>query len=163
MKRSHNVPTMILAALLLVLAGTSPAFGQNHLRELDTVRTSMTELGDKLPARIRTANIANLRTLERVFEINTYALTTIESYLKMIKIALSTKGTIDRETVSILNGWLDFIQRYCQKDLEYFQEALSETDDTGIAALIRDAQKNIQELMETAQRGIEENKRFLKR
>lgn len=149
---------ILISSILLVTLWSSPAFGQNHIKELDTVRTSMTELGGTMPAMIKEAKPVDQRTLERVFEINTYALTTIEAYLKMIKVALSSNGDINKDVVDVFNGWLEFMNKFCRKDIEYLDEALSETKDKPIVSVITRTKKNIQDLGDITARGIVENK-----
>ncbi len=153
-----------LAALLLFLStGIQPVFCQNHIRDLDAVRTSMTEFGNKMPAMIKSAENRDIRTLERVFEINTYALTTIEAYFKMIKVAVSSEGDINKEIMEVLNGWLEFISNYCKKDMEYFDEALSDTSDEAIIDVVLEAKKNIKSLSDATIKAIDENKSLAKK
>jgi len=155
----HKTIYITLSILLLFFSlGIGPAFCQNHIRELDTVRTSMTEFGNKMPEMIKGAESRDIRTLERVFEINTYALTTIEAYFKMIKVAVSSEGDINKEIMEVLNGWLEFINNYCKKDMEYFDEALSETNDEKIMDVVLEAKKNIQSLSDATVQAISENK-----
>ena len=118
----------------------------------------MTEFGNKMPAMIKSAENRDIRTLERVFEINTYALTTIEAYFKMIKVAVSSEGDINKEIMEVLNGWLEFINNYCKKDMEYFDEALSDTNDEKIMDVVLEAKKNIQTLSDATVQAIKENK-----
>ncbi|MFA6078945.1 MAG: hypothetical protein WC779_04280 [Candidatus Omnitrophota bacterium] len=118
----------------------------------------MTEFGNKMPEMIKGAESRDIRTLERVFEINTYALTTIEAYFKMIKVAVSSEGDINKEIMEVLNGWLEFINNYCKKDMEYFDEALSETNDEKIMDVVLEAKKNIQSLSDATVQAISENK-----
>ncbi len=153
---------IIISSILLAPLVSSPAFGQNHIKELDVVRTSMTEMGGIMPAMIKSAKPVDLRTLERVFEINTYALTTIEAYLKMIKVTLSSNGDINKDVVDVFNGWLEFMNKFCKKDIEYLDEALSETKDQSIVSVITKTKKNITELGNITTRGIEENKGLLR-
>lgn len=153
---------ILIYAALLVTLGSAPAFAQNHIKELDAVRTSMTELGGTMPAMIKNAKPRDMRTLERVFEINTYALTTIEAYLKMIKVTLSSNGDINKDVVDVFNGWLEFMDKFCRKDIEYLNEALAETKDAPVAGVITRTKKNIQDLGDITTRGIQENKNLLK-
>lgn len=123
----------------------------------------MTEFGNKMPAMIKSAENRDIRTLERVFEINTYALTTIEAYFKMIKVAVSSEGDINKEIMEVLNGWLEFISNYCKKDMEYFDEALSDTSDEAIIDVVLEAKKNIKSLSDATIKAIDENKSLAKK
>lgn len=144
-------------ALALYAGFLDSGWCQNHIKELDAVRTSMADVGNRMPDMIKAARPKHIRTLERVFEINNYALVTIESYLKMIKIAITSAGTVNRDIIAILNGWLKFIRHYCEYDIKYFDEALAETDDADVVAVINAEKKNISDLMRIADRGIAEN------
>ena len=77
--------------MVLFTAITGEAYPQDHIRELGAVREAMSQVGSKLPDLIKKSDPKYLRTLERVFEINNYALVTIESYMKMVKVAVYLK------------------------------------------------------------------------
>jgi len=147
----------VLCAMLLVASCELPAFAQEHIRKLDAVRTSMTKVGTALPDFIRKAQPADIRTLERLFEINNYALVTIESYLKMIKIALASGQGINKDVLGVLNGWLKFITHYCEYDIKYINEAITETKDAAVIGLLKSEKGNISDLRDTSQSGITEN------
>ncbi|MCM8790207.1 MAG: hypothetical protein NC938_00695 [Candidatus Omnitrophica bacterium] len=117
----------------------------------------MTKVGSSLPELIRKAQPRDIRTLERLFEINNYALVTIESYLKMIKIALSSGTGINKEVLEVLNGWLKFISHYCDYDIKYIDEAIAETKDSAVVEALKTQKTNISTLKETSQAGIKEN------
>lgn len=155
------VITAVIFPLLAILSVPS-AFSQNHIKDLDNVRTSMTELGGAMPELIKSSKIKDLRTLERVYEINTYALTTIEAYLKMIKIAISSNGSINKDIVNVFNGWLEFINTYCGKDVQYLNEALAETQDQSVIDIIQKTKFNIESLRGVTTKAIDENKNLLK-
>jgi len=153
---------MVCLSLILATSGQKAAAQDHHLQKLDAIRSSMSDLGSTMPDLIRKAQPRDIRTLERVFEINTYALTTIEAYFKMLKVAVSSNEPINKEMVSVLNGWLEFINKYCKSDVEYFDEATSETKDQIIISLIGRAKNNIEELGETTIVAINENKSLLR-
>ena len=153
----------LAAAALFINPASGYPDGTNHIKELDSLRTSMSSLGSTMPERIRGAQKYDIRTLERVFEINTYALTTIEAYFKMIKVAVSSNGDINTEIVSVLNGWLEFMNKYCGKDLDYFDEAMAITTDKKVIDLITKARNNIQTLDSITKRAIKENNDMLKK
>lgn len=148
---------MVFCAMLLAAACAFPAFAQEHIRKFDAVRTSMTKVGGTLPDLIRKAQPADIRTLERVFEINNYALVTIESYLKMIKIALASGQGINKDVLAVLNGWLKFITHYCEYDIKYINEAIIETKDAAVIEILKSEKSNISDLRDTSQSGITEN------
>lgn len=158
------IPVIAIVLILgLALCADREAFAQSHhLKKLDAIRSSMSELGTVMPDLIRKAKPRDIRTLERVFEINTYALTTIEAYFKMLKVAISSNEPINKDTVTVLNGWLEFINKYCKSDIEYFDEAISETKDEVIVSLIGKAKNNIKELSEITLAAIDENKTLLR-
>lgn len=121
----------------------------------------MTDIGYKLPDAIKNAKPEDIRTLERVFEINNYALMTIESYLKMLKAFSLGGGTVNDETVKLLNGWLKFISNYCEYDMKYLDDARAETKDTAALDLIEKERSSIELLKEAAIKGSIENSRIL--
>ena len=143
------------------LGGITAALAQDHLKDLDSVRSSMTEIGYKLPDVIKTAKPQDIRTLERVFEINNYALMTIESYLKMLKVFSVAGGYINKEIVGILNGWLNFMSNYCQYDLKYLEDAKKETQDTIALDIIDREIESVARLMQASIKGTEENSKIL--
>ena len=146
---------VLLISLSVFLSGS--VYSQDHIKSLDEVRTKMTKLGGSLPELIRNAEPRDIRTLERLFEINNYALVTIEAYLKMVKITLSSMTGINKDVLGILNGWLKFISHYCEYDIKYIDEALSETIDAKVVELLRSEKDNISSLRGTSQSGIKEN------
>ena len=146
---------------VLAWAASGPALAQDHLTELDSVRSSMTEIGYTLPDAIKAAKPQDIRTLERVFEINNYALMTIESYLKMLKVFSLGGGYLNKETVDILNGWLNFISNYCEYDIKYLDDAKSDTKDKIALTIIEKERVSIASLKEAAIKGSSENSKVL--
>lgn len=130
---------------------------QEHIRKFDTVRTSMAKMGSALPELTRKAQPRDIRTMERVFEINNYSLVTVESYFKMIKIALSSGTGLNKDVLNILNGWLKFISNYCEYDIKYMDEAISQTQDNAIIEILKSEKNNIASLRDASQLGINEN------
>lgn len=148
----------ILTIFLAVMAVfVSSALAQDHIRELGAVRESMSKVGGQLPDLIKKSDTKYLRTLERTFEINNYALVTIESYMKMVKVAISSGGTLNKDIVTVLNGWLGFIKHYCEYDVKYFDEALAETKDEAILSILKSEKNNIIKLRDVSEKGIAEN------
>jgi len=121
----------------------------------------MTELGYTLPQAIKEAKPEDIRTLERVFEINNYALMTIESYLKMLKVFSLGGGYLNKETVGILNGWLKFIANYCEYDMKYLDEAKTDTQNKPALEIIEKEKASIEALMNAAIKGSSENSEVL--
>jgi len=110
-----------------------------------------------MPEMIKNASGTNIRTLERVFEINTYALTTVEAYFRMFNMVISSGGSVNKKVVLSLNKWLEFMIKYCDKDMEYFKEALSQTKDQAVIDAVTKARKHIENLSEIAKTAISEN------
>jgi len=133
------------------------AWPDDHLKDIDKVRASMTAMGYKLPETIRTTKPKNIRTLKRVFEINNYALVTIESYLKMLKIFSLSSDRNYQDSLPIMNGWLTFITNYCESDMKYLEEARMEMIGDDERKLVGEEKDNIARLMEAARKGIGEN------
>jgi len=150
----------VIACLVMAL-GAGFAFSQDHLKDLDSVRTSMTDLGYKMPDVIKNSKPQDIRTLERVFEINNYAMVTIESYLKMIKMVVSSGGGVNQDVVKVLNGWLGFIKHYCDYDIKYLDEVLTETKEQTTIEVVKASKTNISKLREVTEKGVVENTQML--
>jgi hypothetical protein len=161
MENGRKLKIVLVFAFLWVIIWETPACGQGHIKDLDGVRTALTEFGDKMPEVIKNADGKDVRTLERLYEINTYAFTTVEAYFKMMQIAISTEGDINGDIVGILNGWLEFIRRYCRADIKYFNEAMASAQSPAMIDLIQKAKKNMADLMEITRKAIDENKAML--
>lgn len=153
--------TVLSLVVMSTIAWTASVSAQDHLNDLDSVRSSMTELGYTLPQAIKTAKSQDMRTLERVFEINNYALMTIESYLKMLKVFSLGTAPLNKETVDILNGWLKFISNYCEYDIKYLDEAKADTQDKLALEIIGKEKVSIESLMKAAIKGSSENSKVL--
>jgi len=159
--RTGNTILSIVAISMLVWNISGPAYAQDHLNDIDGVRSSMTEIGYKLPEMIKSAKPQDIRTLERVFEINNYALMTIESYLKMLKVFSLGGGYLNKPTVDILNGWLKFISNYCEYDIKYLDEARADTQDKTALDIIEKERASIEALRNAAIKGSLENSKIL--
>ena len=157
MKHVKIITGLCVSLILCAALCVSSASPQEHIRRLDDVRTAMTSVGSALPDLIRKAEPQDIRTLERLFEINNYALVTIESYLKMIKIALASGTGINKDVLGVLNGWLKFMAHYCEYDIKYIDEALGETTDATVVDMLKAERKNIEDLRDTSQQGVKEN------
>lgn len=149
-------------SLSLSCTDISAAWAENHLRDLDAVRTSMTDIGSKLPNAIKSAKPEDMRTLERALEINNYALMTIESYLKMLKIA-SISGGLNKDAIELVNRWLLFITKYCEADMKYLEEAKQYTKEKTASDIIVQERSCISRLREAAKKGIDENSNLVMR
>lgn len=156
-----NIVLSMAVISILAWATSGAASAQDHLSDLDSVRSSMTELGYTLPQAIKAAKPQDIRTLERVFEINNYALMTIESYLKMLKVFSLGGGYLNKETVNILNGWLKFISNYCEYDIKYLDEAKTDTQDKSALDIIEKERISIESLKKAAIKGSSENSKVL--
>jgi len=132
-----------------------------HVQELFELRTALTNQGNILPEKIKSVQGNDVRTLERIFEMETSTLTTIEAYFRILMIAVSTKSETNPETIKILNGWLSFIGNQCQFDIEYLDEALKETSDPNVIEQIEIAKKNSNTLAEIIKKSIVENNELI--
>ena len=127
------------------------------IRKCDEVRTSLSRLGSSLPELIKKARPQHIRPLERVFEINTYALTAIESYFKMIRISMVSGAQANKEALDVVNGWLKFISHCCEYDCKYLCEALSQGDDAAIIEILNFEKDIVSTLRDASQIGTKEN------
>lgn len=148
----------IIGFTVLLTAMTAQC--EDHISNIDAVRTSMAATGSKLSEAIRTAQPENIRTLERVFEINNYALVTIESYLKMMKIFSLSGGYGREEIIKILNNWLSFIISYCASDMKYLEAEARQIKDKAVRDILAEEKDNITKLQDAARKGTVENLRI---
>jgi len=154
-----------LLALSIAVCVLSPAFSQEatHVEEMFSIRNDFVSQGNGMPDHIKKARGTNLSTLERLFDLNTSALTMIEAYFRIFKIALATESEDDPETVQILNEWLNFIRTQCRYDVEYFDAAMKETTDIAVMDQVNIAKLNSEKLAEIALKGVRENKSRLRK
>lgn len=150
--------------LLVITAITGEVRAEDfaYINELFDIRNEMTEQGKSIPGSIKLAYGKDLRTLERIFELNTSALTTVEAYFRIFKIALSQEEGISSGSIQIMNEWLVFIEKQCQYDLEYLEEAKIETTNGMTETQIALTQKNIKKLANIVQKGIAQNELMMK-
>jgi len=149
--------------LSLIFSGTVLSYSEDfkQVEQFFALRNSITEQGNVIPNKIRNTRGADLRTLERIFEMETSTLTTIEAYFRILMIAISTKSETKPETVKILNGWLEFMDNQCKYDIEYLEEALKEIANPDVIEEIILAKTNTEKLSEIAKKSIAENSAML--
>lgn len=155
--------TIFLIGLALFVSLTSVAVAESSIYKLDSVREAIIKQGNSIPEMIKNAKSKNISTLERVFELSTSALTTIEAYLKMVKIVIVSRADLDGDVLKTLNEWLTFIKIQCDYDLEYLREAKSYTEDKLVLEQVSIAESNIQTLKDVMDLAIEENRDFAER
>lgn len=155
--------TKFVSLLLLVflLSRIPPAFSEDHIRQLDAIRSTIITQGNSLPQLIREADDRDIRTLERIYELNTSLLTTVEAYFKMLKLVIASGIEIKKEVIDSLNEWLIFIHNQCNYDMEFLDEAMYEADTETVIQQIKTAKGNIQRLYDATEQGITENNALL--
>ena len=162
MVKNRVLKSVIVSFCLLFLAcGISFSQDFNHIKELFDIRTSISNQGSMLPDAITIVSGKDVRTLERIFELNTSALTTIEAYFRIFKMALAPEVKIDDETIKIVNEWLVFIKNQCAYDVEYLEAALTETENETVMEHIIMSKENIEQLSNAAKKGLQENKEMM--
>lgn len=161
MIKIHKAVFLISLTISVLLA--SIAIAESSIYKLDSVREAIIKQGNNMPSLIRDAKAENISTLERVFELSTSALTTIEAYLKMVRIVIVSKADLDGDVLKTLNEWLTFIKTQCDYDLEYLNEARSQTKDEIVLEQVSIAESNIKTLKDVMDLAIEENRDFAER
>ncbi|MFH1798672.1 MAG: hypothetical protein ABH844_04985 [Candidatus Omnitrophota bacterium] len=153
----------VLALWAMLSVEEPSSFGKDYdyVEQLFDVRGLITDHGKLMPSAIKETTGNDLRTLERIFELNTSTLTTIEAYFRILMITLSTKSETNEQAVKILNEWLTFTNNQCAYDIEYLDSTLAETSDDTVIEQIQTAKHNAQKLSEILQLGIKENLRLL--
>ncbi|KJJ84070.1 secreted protein [Candidatus Omnitrophus magneticus] len=150
----------IIIVLLLTVCPFAIALDKiqlKHINQLFELRNNIIAQGETLPNDINKSTEINQRTLERIFELNTSALTTIEAYFRMLKVAIASNAYKNTDTLKILNEWLKFINNQCKYDIEYLTEAEKETKILSITNQINIAKNNMILLGQITQEGINEN------
>jgi len=129
-----------------------------HIEKLFDIREEITTQGKSIPILIKEAQYMDIRTFERIFELNTSILSTIEAYFRMVKISIIKKNNNNPKIIEILNNWLNFINNQCTYDLEYLNSSLPQSNNKECIEQIQIAIKNIENLYEITKLGIQENK-----
>ncbi|MFH1837615.1 MAG: hypothetical protein ABH862_05845 [Candidatus Omnitrophota bacterium] len=161
--KPKNITLSIVLILLFVLNSGNYSYSEDfkQVEHLFSLRNTITDQGSIIPEKIRNAQGADIRTLERIFEMETSMLTTMEAYFRILMISISSKSESTPETVKILNGWLEFIINQCKYDIEYLDEALKETKSPAVIEEIISAKDNIEKLSDIAKKSIAENSAML--
>lgn len=146
-----------VCSLICLSAGSVHSEQLLHIRELFDVRTAISDQGEAMSGNIQKARGRDVRTLERIFELNTSTLATIEAYFRMFRIVFSSENAATTQTVGIMNEWLRFISSQCVYDLEYLNAVVHETTEEAILEQIGMARENISTLKKIADKGVYEN------
>jgi len=154
----------IFVLFIVVLSAAPALFCEplTHIEQLFNLRDSITNQGNILPDKIQQTSGIDRRTLERIFELNTSTLTTIEAYFRILMITIATENETNPEAVRILNEWLEFTKNQCMYDIEYLDSTLNETKDQIVVNEIITAKKSIKNLEDIANTAMNENSRLLK-
>ncbi|HPS19391.1 MAG TPA: hypothetical protein PKY78_00170 [Candidatus Omnitrophota bacterium] len=157
--RKKNILKSLFVSALVIFSGASFSFCQEykHIEQMFDLRTAITNQGKMLPENIKQTVGNDLRTLERIFELNTSTLTTIEAYFRLFKMAISQEGDPTQTSVNILNEWLAFIKNQCAYDTQYLDEAMKEIKNPAVLDHIKTAKTNIEQLAHISELGIKEN------
>jgi hypothetical protein len=161
MKKSFKVISVFFLIFSFSAGATCfpAATAATHIEKLFDLRSSITNQGKSLPADIKQqTSVEDIRTLERIFELNTSTLTTIEAYFRLFKMMMTTNTETKLEVVDLLNEWLRFIGNQSKYDIEYLEQALTETKTEAVKKQITTARDNIQQLIALAQQGMNENR-----
>lgn len=132
-----------------------------YIEELFEIRTILTEHGKELSRKMKTASAEEQRTLERIFELNSSALTVIEAYFRIFKIAVASEDSFNMNSINILNEWLEFMKTQCVFDLEYIDSAIQETRDIEVMSHLQKAKTNISNLVDVSSNAIDQNNLLL--
>jgi len=133
-----------------------------HVGKLFSLRDVITNQGNVLPEKIQQTDGIDRRTLERIFELNTSTLTTIEAYFRILMITIVTENEKNPEAIKILNEWLEFTKNQCKYDIEYLDSTLEDTRDQVVVDEINVTKESILSLKKIANSAIIENDAMLK-
>ena len=149
----------ILITIVIILLTSCFSFADNYgyVDTLFEIRTRIMDQGKDLSSQMQRTTGEDIRTLERVFELNTSALTTIEAYFRILKIAIASEDSLNSNIINILNEWLEFIKSQCYYDLDFINKALNETKNISVIYHLKTAKNNIERLADTSSTAITEN------
>ncbi len=154
---------LFLLCLLLPITAASGAEKLDHIEKLFSIRASITSQDEALPSLIQKTSGNDLRTLERLYEINASTLTTIEAYFRILMIALSNNDQMNKETIDILNEWLDFMRNQSKYDKQFFETTIKDTSNEDVRSQIKLSTEITKSLLETTDIGVAENVALLKK
>ncbi|MFH1394840.1 MAG: hypothetical protein ABIH09_01630 [Candidatus Omnitrophota bacterium] len=163
MKRLKPTKIILLTCFIISLAFCSPLYSEElmHVGELFSLRDAITEQGNLLPEKIEKTSGNDRRTLERIFELNTSTLTTIEAYFRILMITIATGNETNSEAIKILNEWLTFTKNQCVYDIEYLDATLKEANDPQVIDEIIQAKKHAESLLTLTSNAINENSKLV--
>jgi len=153
---------IVVAVFVFTVLRSSSADELVHVGKLFSLRDVITNQGNVLPDKIQQTDGIDRRTLERIFELNTSTLTTIEAYFRILMITIVTENEKNPEAVKILNEWLEFTKNQCKYDIEYLDSTLEDTQDKIVIDEINTTKKSILSLKKIANSAIIENDAMLK-
>lgn len=158
---------LILIGIFVAVFGLSVLHASSadeliHVGELFSLRDAITNQGNVLPEKIQQTDGIDRRTLERIFELNTSTLTTIEAYFRILMITIVTENEKNPDAVKILNEWLEFTKNQCKYDIEYLDSTLEDTQDKIVIDEINNTKESILSLKKIATSAIIENDAILK-
>jgi len=128
-----------------------------YVEKLFDIRDAITLQGNILPEKIQNSEGIDRRTLERIFELNTSTLTTIEAYFRILMITIATENENNSSAIKILNEWLTFTKNQCKYDMEYLNSTLKETTDQVVINEINITKNSLVLLEQIADSAIIEN------
>jgi len=128
-----------------------------YVEKLFEIRDEITLQGNILPEKIQKTEGIDRRTLERIFELNTSTLTTIEAYFRILMITIATENENNSSAIRILNEWLTFTKNQCKYDMEYLNSTLNETTDQVVIDEINITKNSLVLLEQIADSAIIEN------
>jgi hypothetical protein len=161
MKKVNNILKTLCFLMALLCIVSAPSFCVSHIQALTQVRDDIIIQSNRMPPLIRASSANDIRTLERIYELNTSTLTTIEAYFKMIKVVTSSGVELNEDIITSLNEWLEFIHHQCAFDIDYLNEALAVTKDQSTITQIYIAQELLKQLKNSTSSGISENVQIL--
>ncbi|MFH1846177.1 MAG: hypothetical protein ABH869_01325 [Candidatus Omnitrophota bacterium] len=149
---------------LIFTGGTFFSFAEDldHVEKLFDLRSAISDQGNVIPTIIKKTSGKDLRTLERVFELNTSTLTMMEAYFRILTITLASGSESNPEAIKILNEWLLFMQNQSNYDMDYLSSTIKETSNPEVLIQLEIAKKNILELNKMSKAGISETRRMQK-
>ncbi|MDD4203119.1 MAG: hypothetical protein PHQ52_06600 [Candidatus Omnitrophica bacterium] len=157
MEKLYSIAKKTITVCMVFCLYSSVAFCSNHIQEMTMLRDSIIAQSNQMPPLIRAASADDIRTLERIYELNTSTLTTIEAYFKMIKVITSSQVEINNSIIQSLNEWLQFINNQCEFDTDYLNEALQISKTPSTIEQIQAAKAHMVNLVKITNQGIDEN------
>lgn len=121
------------------------------LRNMTAIEKNIFEIN------IDTTLLEDNTTLEYFLGVNDYVMLMIESYWKMLMLAFASESRLNKDTIEILNDWLNFIMDHTEPHLNILDMALNETQNIVIHWILQTEKEIILSIRDEVQSCMKAN------